>query len=177
MGFIGMKPHEIEISPATIADMPAVCEIYNYSVLNDTASWEYDPPSIAQMQERFIAIEGGGFPFLVARRDNRVLGFAYASSYRSRVGYRFCVENSVYIDVAHRNLGIGSLLLNALICECTGMGFTQMIAVIGDSENIGSIKLHEKSGFVRVGLLPKIGLKFDKWLDSVLMQKDLTTNH
>jgi phosphinothricin acetyltransferase len=168
-----MRSSIITVSKAQISDISEITDIYRQAVLVGKSSWEYDPPNTLEMTQRFEMITMYGFPYLVAKKNNRVVGFAYASKYRDRIGYRFCVENSVYIDPAHHSQGIGSQLLDALINECTNLGFKQMIAVIGDSENRASIKLHEKSGFVQVGFLPKIGFKFDIWLDSIIMQRKL----
>lgn len=154
-------------------DLPQICEIYRQSVLEETASWEYEPPNLEEFTERFNTIIGQDYPYLAAKNREIVLGYAYASNYRTRTGYRFCVENSIYVAKDYRGKGIASALLCELILQCKQKGFKEIIAVIGDSENISSQKLHEKLGFVRVGLLPKIGYKFDRWLDSVIMQKSL----
>ena len=168
-----MQNSNIEISKVTEGDMGAIERIYRQSVINGTASWEYEPPNLEEITRRFVQITQLGLPYIVARIDNKIAGFAYASKYRDRIGYRFCVENSVYVDPNFHSQGVGSALLQVLIESCASRGFKSMIAVIGDSENQASIKLHKKLGFIQVGLLPKIGLKFDKWLDSVIMQRDL----
>ena len=114
-------------------------------------------------------------PYLVAELDGTVAGYAYAAPYRTRPAYRYTVENSVYIDHRHAGRGLGGALLTALIAACEAKGCRQMIAVIGDSENWPSIRLHEKFGFARTGLLPAVGWKFGRWVDSVLMQRALGT--
>ncbi len=160
----------LEILPATKNDMIIIHKIYADSVLNETASWEYIPPDIDEITNRYENILKDGFPYLVAKINNEIAGFAYANHYRTRIGYRFSCENSIYIDNKYKNQGIAFKLMNELISQCAEKGFKTIIAIIGDSDNIASIKLHEKLGFVKVGLLPKIGFKFDKWLDSVIMQ-------
>ncbi|KAF0109479.1 MAG: phosphinothricin acetyltransferase [Hyphomonadaceae bacterium] len=164
---------KIEIFAAGQNDMPQITAIYQEAVRNGTASWEYDPPTIEEMQARFENIIAGGFPYIAAKIGDKIVGFAYASSYRTRIGYRFCVEDSVYVDPNFHGQGVGCQLLAALVSECCARGFKQMIAVIGDSQNQASIRLHEKCGFVIAGQLNKIGYKFDKWLDSILMQREL----
>lgn len=168
-----MQKSESEIIAATALDIPQINAIYGEAVRKGTASWEYEPPSNEEMLARFDNITAGGFPYLVAKVGDEVTGFAYASSYRTRIGYRFCVEDSVYINPKFHGKGIGGQLLEALIADCRECGFKQMIAVIGDSANKASIRLHEKCGFAHAGQLQKIGYKFDKWLDSVLMQREL----
>ncbi|MDX3808062.1 MAG: N-acetyltransferase family protein, partial [Bosea sp. (in: a-proteobacteria)] len=133
------------IRPATTADIPAIAAIYAHAVLNGTASWELDPPGETEMLRRFDAILAGGYPYLIAERNRTVLGYAYAGAYRPRPAYRATVENSIYLAPAAQGLGIGRLLLEALMAECTKRGFRQMIAVIGDGTgaSVGSRRLHE----------------------------------
>jgi phosphinothricin acetyltransferase len=125
------------------------------------------------MQERMEAVVGQGYPYLVVELDGRVVGYTYASSYRPRLGYRFTVENSVYVDADYQGRGLGRQLLTGLIQACSQRPYRQMVAVIGDSQNQASVALHRSMGFVQVGLLPNIGYKFGRWLDSVLMQRSL----
>jgi phosphinothricin acetyltransferase len=165
--------NSIALRPATLADAPAITAIYAYQVKHGTASWELTPPSLDEMRKRMCTILEAGYPYLVAEVDGVVLGYSYASSYRPRPGYRFTCENSVYVDPALQRKGIAKLLLSELMTRCAAQGLRQMIAVIGDSHNIASIKLHESLGFVQVGFLPNIGYKFDRWLDSVIMQRAL----
>jgi L-amino acid N-acyltransferase YncA len=161
------------IRAATFADVAGIHAIYSTNVLHGTASWELTPPTLAEMQGRMAAILGAGYPYFVAEHEGQLVGYTYASAHRPRLGYRYTVENSVYTaDHMHRR-GIGRLLLERLIHACAAQGFRQMIAVIGDSQNIASIRLHQVLGFTQVGLLPNIGFKFDRWLDSVLMQRPL----
>jgi L-amino acid N-acyltransferase YncA len=163
----------LSLRPATLNDIAAITVIYGYQVKNGTASWELAPPNIEEMRKRMSAVLDAGYPYLVAEVNGVVLGYSYASSYRPRPGYRFTCENSVYVDPSQQRKGIAKLMLTELIARCTTQGLRQMIAVIGDSENAASIRLHESVGFVRVGLLPNIGYKFDRWLDSVIMQRAL----
>ncbi|MGY6251086.1 N-acetyltransferase family protein [Bosea thiooxidans] len=163
------------IRPATTADIPAIAAIYAHAVLNGTASWELDPPGETEMLRRFDAILAGGYPYLIAERNRTVLGYAYAGAYRPRPAYRATVENSIYLAPAAQGLGIGRLLLEALMAECTKRGFRQMIAVIGDGTgaSVGSRRLHEKAGFRLIGIAEKVGFKHGRWLDQMLMQKEL----
>lgn len=154
-------------------DFAAIQKIYEDQVLNGVSSWEEVPPSVEEIKSRGQSVIEDGFPYLVAMEGEILLGYAYASSYRGRVGYRFTVENSVYVSKKARGKGVGRLLMEALIRECTSRGFRQMIAVIGSSDNTASITFHEHMGFDRVGLLPSIGFKFGRWMDSVIMQLSL----
>ena len=160
----------LEIRPTVAADLPAVTEIYDHAVRYGTATFELIPPDLAEMTRRFDALMEGGYPYLVAVLEGRVVGYAYAGAYRPRPAYRFTVENSVYLEPAIHRRGIGLQLLQRLITECTARGYRQMIAVIGDSANAGSIGVHTKCGFKMIGTHPHVGLKFGSWLDTVMMQ-------
>ena len=162
-----------EIRPTTVADLPSVIEIYAHEVREGTATFELVPPDLAEMTRRFQTLMDGGFPYLVAELDGSVIGYAYASSYRPRPAYRFTVENSVYLRPAIHRRGIGRQLLEQLIAECERRGFRQMIAVIGDSANAASIAVHARCGFQMIGTHPSVGLKFGRWLDTVMMQREL----
>ena len=162
-----------EIRPATAADLPAVTEIYQHAVLYGTATFELTPPDLAEMTRRFGVLMDGGFPYFAASLDGRVVGYAYAGAYRPRPAYRFTVENSVYLDPAIHRRGIGMALLRRLITESEERGYRQMIAVIGDSANAGSIGVHAKTGFQMIGTHPNVGFKFGRWLDTVMMQRAL----
>jgi L-amino acid N-acyltransferase YncA len=162
-----------EIRAATAADLPAITEIYEHAVRYGTATFELIPPDLAEMTRRFGALIDGGFPYLVAALDGRVIGYAYASAYRPRPAYRFTVENSVYLQPAIHRRGIGLQLLLRLIAESERRGYRQMIAVIGDSANAGSIGLHARCGFQMIGTHPDVGFKFGRWLDTVMMQRAL----
>jgi phosphinothricin acetyltransferase len=150
-----------------------VAAIYGHHVATGLASFELEPPAVDEMRRRYDEIRGRGYPYIVAVRQGRIIGYAYASAYRARPAYRFSVENSVYIDARAQRCGAGRLLLEALIRQCEDGGFRQMIAVIGDSANAASIGLHAACGFAQVGTLTSVGFKFGRWVDSVLMQRAL----
>jgi L-amino acid N-acyltransferase YncA len=162
-----------EIRPAGEADLAAVTDIYEHAVLHGTATFELIPPDLAEMTRRFKALTDGGFPYFVATLDGHVIGYAYAGPYRPRPAYRFTVENSVYLAPAIHRRGIGTQLLQRLIAECEARGYRQMVAVIGDSANAGSIGVHSKTGFAMIGTHPNVGFKFGRWLDTVMMQRAL----
>jgi len=159
-----------EIRPATEADLPVITAIYEEAVRFGTATFELEPPDLAEMTRRFRSLTDGGFPYLVATVDGRVVGYAYAGPYRPRPAYRFTVENSVYLAPSTHRRGIGLKLLQRLIADCEGRGFRQMIAVIGDSANAGSVGVHTRAGFSMIGTHPNVGFKFGRWLDTVMMQ-------
>jgi L-amino acid N-acyltransferase YncA len=161
------------IRPATPADVPTITAIYRPAVLQGTASFELEPPDESEMLRRFNAIVEGGYPYFVAELDGRVAGYAYASAYRARPGYRFTVEDSIYIAPDAQGKGLGRLLLPAVIDAATARGSRLMIAVIGDSANFGSITLHRRAGFTFSGIIHSVGYKFGRWLDSVIMQLPL----
>jgi phosphinothricin acetyltransferase len=162
-----------EIRSATAADLPFITEIYEHAVRHGTATFELIPPDLAEMTRRFRALTDGGFPYLVAEVDRDVIGYAYAGPYRPRPAYRFTVENSIYLKPAIHRRGIGLQLMQRLLSECEARGYRQMIAVIGDSANAGSIGVHVKCGFQMIGTHPNVGLKFGRWLDTVMMQLSL----
>ena len=161
------------IRAATEADLPFVTEIYDREVREGTATFELDPPDLAEMTRRFRSLMNGGFPYLAAEVDGRVVGYAYAGPYRPRPAYRFTVENSVYLHPSTHRRGIGLQLMQLLLAEAVARGYRQMIAVIGDSANAGSIGLHTRLGFQMIGTHPHVGLKFGRWLDTVMMQLPL----
>lgn len=163
------------VRPADAADVPAITGIYVHHVLHGLSSFETEPPDTDEMARRRAHILSLGLPYVVAQCGGEVAGYAYASPYRTRPAYRYTLENSVYIREDSRGCGIGSALLPALIVACSNLGYRQMVAVIGDSANTASIRLHEKFGFIHAGLLPSVGWKFERWVDSVLMQRALGT--
>ncbi len=163
----------IAIRPTQEADLPAITAIYAQAVREGTATFELEPPDLAEMTRRFRALTEGGFPYLAALLDGRVVGYAYAGPYRPRPAYRFTVENSIYLDPASQRRGIGLQLMRRLIDICEESGFRQMIAVIGDSANASSVGLHTVCGFQMIGTHPAVGLKFGRWLDTVMMQRPL----
>lgn len=165
--------NDLVIRPATPADIPAISAIYTPAVLHGTATFELDPPAEAELQQRMQDIVSAGFPYLAAERHNHVVGYAYANHYRTRPAYRFVVEDSIYVAPQAQGQGIGRALLDALVQASADRGFRQMIAVIGDSRQFGSIALHRSAGFAFSGTLHSVGFKFGRWVDSVLMQRPL----
>jgi L-amino acid N-acyltransferase YncA len=163
----------IAIRPAELSDIPPITAIYGHAVQYGTASFEFEPPSEAEMTRRMQALLNNKFPYLVATENGGVCGYAYAGPYHTRPGYRWTVEDSIYLAPNARRRGIGRLLLDDLIGEATARGFRQMIAVIGDSDQQASIRLHAATGFSQIGTLRSVGFKFGRWLDSVLMQRAL----
>jgi len=163
----------LSIRPATAADIPAITRIYAHAVRHGTASFELEAPDEAEMTRRQRALLDAGYPYLVAEIDGSVAGYAYAGPYRTRPAYRFSVENSIYVAPDAHRRGIGRALLDRLIAECETRGYRLMIAVIGDSAQTPSIELHRAAGFKLVGALEGVGYKFDRWLDTVLMQRAL----
>lgn len=161
------------VRQATDVDVDAIASIYAVAVATGTASWELTPPSRVEMHARLRGIVDGGYPYLVAVRDEQVQGYAYASAFRSRPGYRHTIEDSVYVAATAQGHGIGRTLLAALIDLCAARDYRQMVAVIGGSENVASIRLHAALGFVEVGRLPSAGRKFGRWLDCIQMQRAL----
>jgi L-amino acid N-acyltransferase YncA len=163
----------ITIRPCEEDDMRAVAEIYGHHVLHSTATFELDPPSLEEMMRRRRVIVEGGFVYLVAEADSGVVGYAYAGAYHGRPGYRFTVENSVYVREGCKGAGVGTRLMQTLLAECEKRPCRQMIAVIGDSANHASIDLHSRLGFRTIGTLRSVGFKFGRWLDTVMAQKEL----
>jgi L-amino acid N-acyltransferase YncA len=158
---------------ATSSDIPAITEIYRESVLNGVASYEMTPPDEAEMASRFSVITGNGYPYIAAvDADGMLLGYAYASAFRTRTAYRFLVEDSIYLAPEARGQGIGKALLDALISRCTELGFRQMIAVIGGAHP-ASVAVHRAAGFEHGGLMKGTGFKHGRWLDTIIMQLPL----
>ena len=159
--------------PSTAADIPAITAIYGWNVLNGTGTFELDPPDEAEMSRRRDDVLSKGLPWLVVQRDGVVLGYAYANHFRPRKAYRFCLEDSIYLAAEAKGQGLGRLLLAELMARCEAAGARQMLAVIGDSANLGSIGVHRTLGFEHVGVMKAAGWKFDQWRDVVVMQKAL----
>jgi phosphinothricin acetyltransferase len=161
------------IRPSTEADLPAITRIYAHAVDHGTGTFELEAPDPAEMARRRDAVLGNGLPFLVAERAGQVLGYAYANHFRPRRAYRFCLEDSVYLDATARGQGVGRVLLAELLAQCEARGARQVLAVIGDAANAGSVGVHRACGFEDVGVFKAAGWKFGRWLDVVLMQKAL----
>lgn len=161
------------IRPSNDSDIAAVTAIYARHVLHGTGTFEIDPPTEQDMAQRRAEVLARGLPYLVAESEGRVVGFAYCNWFKPRPAYRFSAEDSVYVaSEAHRS-GIGRALLAELIAAAERAGVRKLIAVIGDSDNTGSIALHRCVGFEQVGVLTSCGWKFDRWLDVVMMQRSL----
>ena len=161
------------VRPAVPQDLPAIQAIYAHHVLHGLASFEEVPPTLDEMRRRFEDVTKQGFPYLVAEEKGEVLGYGYCSPYRTRSGYRYTLEDSIYVKNGQQGKGVGKAVLKELIAICEKLGCRQLIAVIGDSANAGSIKLHASLGFVRAGLLRSTGFKLGRWVDSVYMQLPL----
>ena len=162
-----------EIRDARETDVTQVTEIYAHHVRHGLASFEEVPPDAAEILERMRSVRSGGLPYLVMEEDGRILGYAYATLYRTRSAYRHTLEDSVYVRDGLGRRGVGRQLLQALIERCEQGPWKQMVAVIGDSGNTASINLHRRLGFRMVGTLDAVGFKFGRWVDSVLMQRAL----
>jgi len=161
------------LRPSIEADLPAIQAIYAHAVQHGTGTFETDAPDVAEMGRRRTEVLGRGLPFLVAEVDGEVVGYAYANYFRPRLAYRYCLEDSIYLARDAQGQGLGKLLLAELIARCEAAGGRQMLAVIGDAENKGSVGLHAALGFERTGVLKSSGWKFGRWLDVVLMQRTL----
>jgi phosphinothricin acetyltransferase len=166
-------PPAIVVRDAGEADMAAVQEIYAHYVLSSLATFEETPPGLDVMLARRRASVDNALPYLVAERNSEVVGYAYAAAYHARPAYRFTVEDSVYVAEGLRGCGVGSALLGVLIERCEAGPWRQMIAVVGDSANAGSISLHRRFGFERVGVLTSVGYKFGRWVDAPILQRAL----
>jgi len=163
----------VAIRAGRSGDVAAITAIYRHHVLEGAATFELVPPDEAEMARRRDDALARGLPYVVAEIDGVLAGYAYAAPYRPRPAYRYTVEDSVYVAPSMLRRGAGRGLLEALIAACAARSYRQMVAVIGDSANAASIGLHAACGFDRVGLLPGVGFKFGRWVDSVLMQRAL----
>ncbi len=162
------------VREAAPEDIGAIARIYAHHVLTGLASFEEEPPGEDDMRSRFADVKERGLPWFVAREPGgAIVGYAYAAPYRLRSAYRYTLEDSIYLAPEAQHRGIGRALLAALVARVTALGYRQIVAVIGDSANLSSIVLHERLGFRHVGLLPATGFKFGRWVDSVLMQREL----
>lgn len=163
----------ILVRDARETDIRAVAGIYAQHVLHGLASFEEIPPSLDEMKSRRANVLQLGLPYLVAELEERIVGYSYATSYRTRPAYRYTVEDSVYVEDGLNGRGIGTALLAELIARCERGPWRQMLAVIGDSGNAGSIALHRRMGFTPAGNLVSVGFKLGRWVDSVFMQRAL----
>ncbi|MBB2168963.1 N-acetyltransferase [Gluconacetobacter aggeris] len=163
----------VTIRAAHTTDLPEITAIYAHHVLHGCASFEIEAPTVEEMTRRMETLRARDFPYLVAEQDGSVIGYAYAGPYHPRIAYRDTVEDSIYLSPDAAGRGIGTALLGALIAECVARGFRQMMALVGDSANLPSIRLHERHGFRTVGTLQSVGYKFGRWLDVVLLQCEL----
>jgi phosphinothricin acetyltransferase len=154
-------------------DVPAIQAVYAHHVLHGTGTFELDPPTVPDMHARRADVLKNGFPYLVAEGGGRVLGYAYANWFRMRPAYRFTVEDSIYVAEDARGRGVGRTLLDALAGRCERIGCRQLLAIIGDSANTGSIALHARCGFRSAGTMRATGWKHGRWLDTVIMQREL----
>lgn len=169
-----LAPVPLLLRPATRDDAEAVAALYAPHVLTGTGTFEERPPSARDMEDRLGRIIDAGWPWIVAERDGIAIAYAYAAQFRDRPGYRYTCEDSVYVAPEACGQGVGAQLLDALAEAAVAAGFRQMLAVIGDSANRASIALHARQGFVHSGTIANAGVKFGRWLDVVLMQKQLT---
>ena len=169
-----LRPGSFSIRDSEPGDVPAITAIYAHSVMTSVATFDEQPPSVEEMRERRAEVLDAGLPFIVAVGDDgHIAGYAYAAAFRRRTGYRYTLEDSIYVERDATQRGIGTALLTALIERCAAAGYRQMVAVIADTERTASIRLHEKLGFKMVGVLPAAGFKFRRWIDVVLMQRAL----
>jgi len=163
----------VEIRPGTLADSPRVHEIHAYNVEHGTASFALEPSSPDEIAARLARLIEQDLPYRVATLKGAVIGYAFADWFRPRPGYRFTLEDSIYVEEGHQGRGIGKRLLTGIVEQAQARGFKQMIAVIGDIENTGSIGVHKACGFQYSGVLKDVGFKFDRWLDTIYMQRAL----
>ena len=163
----------ITLLDAGVSHSLAIQSIYGHWVTHGAASFEEIPPDLTEMEHRRRSLQDAGYPYIVAEENAVILGFAYAGPYRPRSAYRYTVEDSVYVAPEALGRGVGRALLARVIQRAEAMGRRQMIAIIGDSGNQPSIRLHESMGFHRAGMLSSVGFKFGRWVDSVVMQRPL----
>ncbi len=164
---------DLVLRDATDTDLSAIHAIYAHHVLHGLGSFEEVPPSAEEMTQRYRTVRDKAMPYVVVTQDDKILGYAYAGVYRPRIAYRHTVEDSIYVAHDAAGKGVGKMLLAELIARCTAMGFRQMVAVIGDSANMGSIGVHKALGFEMTGHLKSVGFKFGRWVDSIYMQRPL----
>ena len=163
----------LKIRASRDEDVPSMTAIYAHHVLNGTGTFETTPPAADDMAARRADVLAKNLPYLVAELDGQIIGFAYCNWFKPRPAYRFSAEDSIYLADGARGRGAGKALLSALLSEAEAAGVRKLIAVIGDSANLGSVGVHKAVGFTHVGVLKSCGWKFGKWLDVVLMEKPL----
>ncbi|HEX3888365.1 MAG TPA: GNAT family N-acetyltransferase [Phenylobacterium sp.] len=161
------------VREATEADASDLAAIYRDAVLHGFGTFEEEPPTAVDMDARRRAVQDKGLPYLVAEVDGRVLGFAYAGPFRPRAAYRYTLEDSVYVSPDAKGKGVGRAVLSAVIAACEALDIRQLMAVIGDTQNAGSIGLHKALGFEQTGVGKSVGFKHGRWVDIVHMQKAL----
>jgi phosphinothricin acetyltransferase len=163
----------MELRAALPTDVASIQSIYAHHVRHGLGTFETEPPDVHEMASRHAQITAAGFPYLVAVDAGAVVGYAYANHFRTRAAYRYTVEDSVYVAPDAQRRGIGKALLAELVAGCSAQGLHQMLAVIGDSGNLGSIAVHRACGFDDIGVMKAVGRKFDRWVDVVIMQRAL----
>ncbi|MFC5992284.1 GNAT family N-acetyltransferase [Limoniibacter endophyticus] len=164
----------IKIADAEEMHLPGITDIYAHAVENGTATYELEPPTLADMTQRFLMLRANGYPYLVATLDEIVIGYAYGGPFRAREAYRFMVEDSIYLSPAAQGKGLGKMLLKTLIDTCTAAGYRQLLAVIGDATpQSASVRLHTRMGFRNIGIVQGSGYKHGRWLDTGFMQLEL----
>jgi L-amino acid N-acyltransferase YncA len=168
-----MTADKLMIRPSRDDDIAAIAAIYGHHVLHGVGTFEEIPPGVEEIGRRRGEIVGRGLPYLVAERAGRLVGYCYAGPFRPRTGYRFTLEDSIYVDPAETGRGIGRALLQPVLARCEALGYRQMVAVIGGRETVASIRLHEALGFCHKGVFEAVGFKFGRWIDIVLMQRGL----
>jgi L-amino acid N-acyltransferase YncA len=170
---VASTSREVVIRDSRDDDLAAITAIYGHHVRHGSASFETEAPTVEEMRRGRAELIARGYPYLVAEDGTGIAGYAYAGPYRPRPAYRDTVENSVYLRPDAIGRGIGRLLLEVLIGDCESRGYRQMIAIVGDSGNMASIRLHERAGFELIGVLRSVGFKHGRWLDTVLLQRAL----
>jgi len=163
----------MEVLIAAETDLPDAQAIYAHHVLHGTGTFEEIPPSLEEIRTRYNNILAAGYAWIVARDATGCLGFGYYGPFRAREAYRFTVEDSVYVREDVRGQGVGKAIVAALMAHAKTAGFKEMLALIGDSENVGSVGVHASLGFIHAGTMRRVGHKFERWLDVVIMQKAL----
>lgn len=165
----------ISIRPATAQDIPEILEIYTHHVLNGVATFEYEPPSEAEMASRQAKVLSAGMPYIIAVQEDKILGYAYAGKHHDRIGYAHSVDDSIWLSPGATGRGVGKALLHELIEQCTKGGWRQMISVIADPEGAGaaSVSIHKKAGFRLVGVFDEVGWKKERWIDVAHLQRQL----